>query len=62
MLVAIALSVWLMARASPTYCSIIVLSLAAVMIDVHLHPGSGRYQLTKDSAVLSCVGPQETGH
>eukprot|EP00439_Symbiodinium_sp_Y106_P039761 s878_g4.t2 len=38
-LVAIALSVWLMARASPTYCSIIVLSLAAVMIDVHLHPG-----------------------
>lgn len=38
-LVAITLSVWLMARASPTYCSIIVLSLAAVILDVYVHPG-----------------------
>ena len=62
MLVAITLSVWLMARASPTYCSIIVLSLAAVILDVYVHPGSCRYPLTKDSALLSCVGPPETGH
>ena len=37
-LVAMTLSTWLMARASPTYCVIMVLSLGAVMVASHLDP------------------------
>ncbi|CAE7466026.1 unnamed protein product [Symbiodinium natans] len=58
-LVAMTLSTWLMARASPTYCVIMVLSLGAVMVASHLDPeghsgdGSGLHWWILGSALTA---------